>query len=84
MESIPLNSTKTFWDLRAGMCARVVKACSDCPHGLRMQELGLTQGVEFKVTKVAPLGDPIEILVRGVRLCVRRKEMLDFEIEILE
>lgn len=84
MEAIPIEPTFTFWDLKPGMKARILRSCSECGHGLRLQELGLTAGTVFEVTKVAPLNDPIEISVRGSRLCVRRREALDLEIEIVE
>ena len=44
-------------------------------------ELGLTPGTEFTVTKVAPFNDPIEINVRGTRLCLRRKETEEITVE---
>lgn len=47
----------------------------------RLMELGLTPGTEFTVTKVAPFGDPIEIDVRGTRLCLRRKESNEITVE---
>lgn len=64
-----------------GQKCRVV--CVD-PKGAincRLMELGLTPGTEFTVTKVAPFGDPIEIDVRGTRLCLRKKEASEIEIE---
>lgn len=60
--------------LRRGMRARVAgveEGAELCP---RLMEMGLLPGTEFRVTKVAPLGDPIEIDVRGYRLCLRRSE----------
>ncbi|MFM9873652.1 MAG: ferrous iron transport protein A [Fimbriimonadaceae bacterium] len=65
----------TSKDLKKGMKARVSTVDETdelCP---RLLELGLTPGVEFEVVKVAPFGDPIEINVRGYRLCVRRSEV---------
>ena len=47
----------------------------------RLMELGLTPGTEFTVTKIAPLGDPIEISVRGTRLCLRRNETQEITVE---
>jgi len=47
-------------------------------------EMGLTPGVEFKVVKVAPLGDPIEIDLRGYKLCLRRREARAFELERID
>lgn len=46
--------------------------------------MGLTVGTEFTVVKVAPFGDPVEIDLRGYRLCLRRRESADFEIELVE
>lgn len=47
----------------------------------RLLELGLTPGTEFTVTKVAPFGDPIEIDVRGTRVCLRRDETGEITVE---
>jgi len=47
----------------------------------RLISLGLTPGTEFKLLKVAPLGDPIEIAVRGFRLSLRRNEAACLEVE---
>lgn len=56
----------------------------ECPcEWQRLAEMGLTQGAEFTVVKVAPLGDPIEIDLRGYRLCLRRKETSCFEVELI-
>ena len=72
-----------FSALKKGMKVRVLKACHDCEEGLRLQEMGLTKGAEFTVVKVAPLGDPVEISLRGYRLCLRKGETRDFELELL-
>lgn len=64
----------TSKDLKKGMRARVAlieEGQELCP---RLLEMGLLPGTEFTVTKVAPLGDPIEIDLRGYRLCLRRTE----------
>lgn len=45
---------------------------------LRLFEMGLTRGVQVTVTRRAPLGDPMEIAVRGTRLCLRRKDAARF------
>ena len=66
--------TLTSKDLRKGMRARVAfidEGQELCP---RLLEMGLTPGTEFTVTKVAPFGDPIEIDMRGYKLCIRRTE----------
>lgn len=71
----------TFAHLKSGMRARVIAVDESCTDARRLQEMGLTVGTEFEVVKVAPLGDPVEILVRGYRLCLRRKECHCIEIE---
>jgi len=73
----------TFVHLRNGMRARVVAVDESCTDARRLQEMGLTVGTEFEVVKVAPLGDPVEISVRGYRLCLRRRECHCIEIEPL-
>ena len=73
-----------FFDLKKGMTARIV-AIDGCSCELtRLKEMGLTIGTRFKVIKVAPLGDPIEIDVRGYRLCLRKCETCQFEIELVD
>ena len=47
----------------------------------RLQEMGLTVGTTFRVVKVAPFGDPVEIDLRGYRLCLRKRETEAFEVE---
>lgn len=72
-----------FSALKRGMRARIVRIVN-CPCELeRLQEMGLTEGTEFEVVKVAPFGDPVEIDVRGYRLCLRKKETSCFEVEPL-
>lgn len=73
-----------FSEVRQGMRARVVRVHSTSPEVRRLQEMGLTPGTEFTVVKIAPFGDPVEIDLRGYRLCLRRKETDDFEIESVE
>lgn len=79
-----MSSAISFGALQKGMKARVVAVASETPEAIRLQEMGLTYGTEFLVTKVAPLGDPIEIELRGYRLCLRRTETAGFGIEIVE
>jgi ferrous iron transport protein A len=70
-----------FHKLRSGMKARVVKLEKSSESLRRLQEMGLTVGTTFRVVKVAPFGDPMEIDVRGYRLCLRKKETVGIEIE---
>jgi ferrous iron transport protein A len=74
----------TFSDLRHGQRARVVCVDPSAPASLRFQELGLVSGTEFQVVKVAPLGDPVEISLRGYRLCLRRQDAEGIQVESLD
>lgn len=73
----------TFADLRKGNRAKVMRVTSDTVLAKRLQEMGLVPGTEFVVVKVAPLGDPVEIDVRGYRLCLRRRETAGIELELV-
>jgi ferrous iron transport protein A len=73
----------TFAELKKGMKAKIVGVPSQGDEALRLQEMGLVSGTEFRVIKVAPLGDPVEIDLRGYRLCLRKQEMNGFGIEVL-
>ena len=83
MVSISCNKI-SFQDLKKGMRARVKCARGNSPCCLRLQEMGLTEGTEFTVLKVAPFGDPVEIDYRGNRLCLRKCEVCGFDLELLE
>lgn len=72
-----------FADLKKGMRAKVVSVNGASDETVRLQEMGLTVGTEFRVVKVAPFGDPIEIELRGYRLCLRKRETDCFEIEAI-
>lgn len=61
-------------DLAIGAAARVTAVVGDAEVRRRLLEMGLTPGVRVRVVRVAPLGDPIELAVRGYRLSVRRSE----------
>ena len=57
----------------------------DLPPGQRQRllEMGLTSGVEFQVVRFAPLGDPIEVKVRGYHLSLRKNEAAGVKVECL-
>lgn len=76
-------TSMNFSQVRKGMRAKVtaIRLCS--PHLKRLHEMGLVVGTEFEVIKVAPFGDPVEIQLRGYRLCLRRQESADIEVEPL-
>jgi len=70
-----------FAKLRKGDHARITAISSNSERTLRIQEMGLTVGTVFRVVKIAPLGDPVEIDVRGYRLCLRKAETEGIEVE---
>lgn len=49
----------------------------------RLLDMGITEGVEVKVKKIAPLGDPIDIELRGYELCIRKNDMENIDIEVV-
>jgi ferrous iron transport protein B len=77
--------TITFHELKVGDRGRVVGfADGDIGHRQKLLSMGLTPGAEFSVTRVAPLGDPVEIRVRGVDISLRRDEVSDLQVEPLD
>ena len=72
---------KTLRDVKIGALAKVVKVHGEGALRRRIMDMGLTKGVDVYVCKVAPLGDPIEITVRGYELSLRRADAEMIEIE---
>jgi len=64
----------TLAKVAVGLTGKVVSVEGADEISLRLLEMGLTPGVEFSMLGVAPLGDPIEIEVRGYRLSLRKRE----------
>lgn len=65
---------KTLKDVRIGETAKVVKLHGEGALKRRIMDMGITKGVEIYVRKYAPLGDPIEINVRGYELSIRKAD----------
>lgn len=65
---------KTLKDVKIGDTAKVVKLHGEGPVKRRIMDMGITKGVEVYVRKVAPLGDPIEVTVRGYELSLRKDD----------
>lgn len=65
---------KTLKDVTVGQKATVVKLHGEGATRRRILDMGLTRGVEILVRKVAPLGDPMELSVRGYELSVRKAD----------
>lgn len=63
-----------------------VKSLSDEDRILRRRllDMGITEGVTITIKKVAPLGDPVDIALRGYELCLRRKDMDIITVEVIK
>ena len=72
---------KTLRDAKVGETVKVVKLHGEGAVKRRIMDMGITRGVEVYVRKVAPLGDPIEVTVRGYELSLRKADAEDIEVE---
>ena len=72
---------KTLKEIAIGKSAHVVKIHGEGPIKRRLMDMGLTRGIEVRVRKVAPLGDPIEITLRGYELSIRKADAAMIEVE---
>ena len=72
----------TFKDMKVGDCAVIKNVAGEGQLRKRMLDLGLTKGCRVKLIRMAPLGDPIEIELRGFRLTIRKNEAEIVELEI--
>ena len=65
---------KTLKDVKVGQTATVAKLHGEGPVRRRIMDMGITKGVEIYVRKVAPLGDPMELNLRGYELSLRKAD----------
>ena len=72
---------KTLRDVKVGDTVQVVKLHGEGAVKRRIMDMGITKGVEIYVRKVAPLGDPIEITVRGYELSLRKADAESIEVD---
>ena len=72
----------TLKDVKIGRSAVVKKVYGEGPVRRRIMDMGITKGVEVYVRKAAPLGDPIEIYVRGYELSLRKADADNIEVEL--
>lgn len=72
---------KTLKDVKIGKTTRVVKLHGEGAVRRRIMDMGVTKGVEIYVRKAAPLGDPIEIMLRGYELSLRKADAEMIEVE---
>ncbi len=71
----------TLRDVPVGQSAKVVKIHGEGAVKRRIMDMGITKGIEIYVRKVAPLGDPIEVNVRGYELSLRKADAESVEVE---
>ena len=72
---------KTLREAKIGQTVKVVKLHGEGAVKRRIMDMGLTKGVEVYVRKVAPLGDPVEVTVRGYELSLRKADAEMIEVE---
>ena len=72
---------KTLKEIKVGQSAIIKKIHGDGALKRRIMDMGITKGVEVNIRKVAPLGDPVEITVRGYELSIRKAAAELIEVE---
>ena len=72
---------KTLRQAKVGDTVRVVKLHGEGAVKRRIMDMGITRGVEVSIRKVAPLGDPVEVTVRGYELSIRKADADMIEVE---
>ena len=71
-------------DLKKGQVGKVIGLHNENKAlRRRLLDMGITNGVEVKVKKFAPLGDPVDIELRGYELCIRKVDMQNIDIEVI-
>ena len=72
---------KTLREAKIGDTVKVVKLHGEGPVKRRIMDMGITKGIEVYIRKVAPLGDPVEITVRGYELSLRKEDAEMIEVK---
>lgn len=72
---------KTLKQAKVGETVKVVKLTGQGAVKRRIMDMGITKGVEIFILKVAPLGDPVEVTVRGYELSLRKDDASMIEVE---
>ena len=72
---------KTLGEVSCGETVTVIKLSGEGPVKRRIMDMGITKGVAVYVRKVAPLGDPVEVTVRGYELSLRKADAEMIEVE---
>ena len=78
------NDKAALADLSIGQKAKVVKLNTiDKALRRRLLDMGITEGVHIKLKRIAPLGDPYDIELRGYELCLRKKDLMLIDVEVM-
>lgn len=71
--------------LKKGQRAKVLEINLDKKEMRRhLLDMGITKGTEILIKKIAPMGDPVDIELRGYELCIRKEEMRNIKVEVIE
>ena len=71
--------------LKVGEKAKVLKLnITNKEIKRHLLDMGITRGVEIKIKKIAPMGDPIDIELRGYELCIRKADLSQIDVEVLK
>lgn len=81
---ISVGNKTVLSKLRKGQKAKVIAlTMDDKAIRRRLLDMGITEGVQVKIKKIAPLGDPIDIELRGYELCLRKKDLDFIDVEVM-
>ena len=84
-QKLKIGETGHLSDLSKGQTAKVLGLHnSNRAIKRRLLDMGITTGVKIEIKHIAPLGDPISISVRGYELCVRKNDMAEIDVEVVE
>lgn len=72
---------KTLKEVKVGQTATVTRLCGEGAVKHRIMDMGITRGTEIFIRKVAPLGDPMELRVRGYELSIRKADAEMIEVD---
>ncbi len=72
---------RTLKEVNVGETVKVVKITGEGPVKRRIMDMGITKGTEIYIRKVAPLGDPIEVTIRGYELSLRKADIDIIQVE---
>ena len=85
MKKLNVGETGHMSDLVLGQRAKILGVHNENKAlRRRMLDMGITKGVEIEIKKIAPLKDPIDIQIRGYELCLRKSDMENIDIEVIE